>query len=293
MISLDAPKTTWPLNVALTATIVLAVFAVYSPAISGGFLWDDHVWLWDNVTTIADDGLLRCWVQPDEYDYWPLTASAFWLQYRLWGTDSTTGYHIVNIVLHALAALLIWRTLLRLKVPGAWLAGMLFAVHPVCVLSVAWISELKNTLSIVFFVLAILLYLRSEDSSKRPWSAPAVLWYIAAVLAFFLALTAKTSTIMLPVLLLGAAWWRRGKISVSDLLRSGPFFALSGIFAWTTVHFQYTRTIGVGQYLPQNFYQRICIAGQAFWTYLQTSLLPIRLPVIYPNWIIDETSLLQ
>ena len=102
------------------------------------------------------------------------------------------GYHATNIFLHALGAIMIWRVLMRLNVPGAWLGGLLFAVHPVTVASVAWISELKNVLSLPFYAAALLAWLRFEDTKLRRW-------YALALLAFFLALAAKVSTVMLPV----------------------------------------------------------------------------------------------
>ncbi len=284
----EATKRGWQLDIALGALIVLLTVAVYWPARNGDFIWDDHAWLWNGRTTVDDDGWHRAWYTDDNTDYWPLTATAFWVQYRLWDTEDTRyepdagfGYHAVNMLLHALGAILIWRVLLRLAVPGAWLIAALFAAHPVCVLSVAWIVELKNTLSLVLFALTLLLYLRFDDTAKRRW-------YFAALAAFFFTLAAKTSPIMLPVLLLGIAWWKRNAITAKDVLRSLPFFALSGAFAVTTILFQHGKAIGRLTGFPENIGQRIYIVGRSFWTYIATDLAPISLPIIYPRWDISS-----
>ncbi len=260
----------------------------YWPAINGEFVWDDHSWLWNSKVSSDPDGWYKGWQfwSAETPDYWPLTASVFWAQWHLFGREHLIGYHLLNIFLHALSAIVIWRLGVRLKVPGAWLIAVMFTVHPACVPSVAWITELKNTLSMVFFTLALLLYMRDEDSPKR-W------WYIAAIAAYFLALAAKTSIIMLPVLLLGIAWWRRGRITLKDILRSVPFFLLSGFFAATTIFFQHGHAMrGLkATAVPQSFFERLCIAGRAVWFYIRTDLLPVRLSLIYTRWNIDEQNL--
>ncbi len=280
----------WAAPLAGAAAIVLLALVAYWPAIHGGFVWDDHSWLWNSKTSSDPDGWYKGWQfwSAETPDYWPLTATTFWAQWRLFGREHLAGYHLLNIFLHALSAILIWRLLLRLKVPAAWLIAVMFTVHPACVPSVAWITELKNTLSMVFFTLALLLYVRDEDSPKR-W------WYIAAIAAYFLALSAKTSTIMLPVLLLGIAWWRRNRITLRDILRSVPFFLLSGFFAATTIFFQHGHAMrGLkATDVPQSFFERLCIAGRAVWFYIRTDLFPVRLSLIYTRWNIDQWNLLH
>ena len=142
--------------------MLLAVFAVYWPALGGQFLWDDLLVVRRNPLVTGELNLGSIWFHID----FPLTCVAFWLEWLAWG-NHPVGYHVVNVLLHAASAILLWRVLARLQVPAPWLAAMLFAVHPLCVASVAWISELKNTLSLPFFLLSLLLYLRS-DSNLRP-----------------------------------------------------------------------------------------------------------------------------
>ena len=196
--------------------ILLAVLVVYIPAMTANFIWDDDQLLTVNPAVQAPglDGLKELWLGTKTADYFPLTSSVLWLEYRLWGRvwetpDVLNGYHIVNILLHAIVAILLWRTLLRLAIPGAWLAALIFAVHPVCVESVAWVSELKNTLSQIFFFLTLMAYLDFEKSERGKY-------YVWAVTLFVLAMLAKTSVVMLPFVLLLIAWWQNGFIGIKS-----------------------------------------------------------------------------
>jgi len=265
---------------------ILVIFgltaAVYVPAMRAGFTWDDNTFLWENRLTKAPEGLYRFWFTSETPDYLPLTSSAFWLQWRLWGRDPA-GYHVVNILLHAANAVLLWLVLRRLNVPGAWLAGLVFAVHPVNVASVAWISELKNTLSMFFYALAALLWLKFDDRGRRRW-------YALSVAMFLLALLSKTSVVMLPVALLACAWWRRGRIAMKDLLRSAPLFALSAAFGMVTIWFQHNKAIGEPIDGPEGIIERVALAGRAFWFYLSKALLPVNLSMIYPRWEVHASG---
>jgi len=153
----------------LLAVVLMAIaFAVYIPALRAGFVFDDYLLIVDNQIIKAHDGLSRYWFTTQADDYWPLTASVRWLEWRLWGNHAT-GYHVVNVLFHAVNAVLVWLILRRLKIPGAWLAGLVFAIHPVNVATGAWISEQKNTLSMFFCGLALLLYLRFDEKGEWRW----------------------------------------------------------------------------------------------------------------------------
>ncbi|MEK7707278.1 MAG: tetratricopeptide repeat protein [Verrucomicrobiota bacterium] len=283
---------------ALGATlIVLMTFAVYWPVLRGEFVWDDLVLVKKNPLLTGEHTLGSIWFQGD----FPLATVGFWIQHLLWG-GNPAGYHVVNIALHAVNALLVWRVLARLKVCGAWLAAMIFAVHPVCVASAAWISELKNTLSLVFCLLSLLWYLRFEDqraegrgqrAEVNPLTSdhrsPTSGYYWLSLGAFLLALLSKTSTVMLPVVLLAGAWWRRGRVTQSDWLAAAPHFALATAFGLMTIWFQSHQAIGSETVQMENFPGRLAGAGWAVWFYLGKALLPVNLSMIYPRWKIAAT----
>jgi tetratricopeptide (TPR) repeat protein len=200
----------------------------------------------------------------------------WWLEWRLWG-NHPAGYHVVNVLLHAINTVLVWMVLARLKVPGAWLAGCVFALHPVNVATAAWISEQKNTLSMLFYAVAILLYLRFDKEGR--WR-----WYGLSLTAFLLALLSKTAVVMLPVMLLGCVWWTRGRVRWQDFLRTVPFFVASLVFGLMTIWFQRPRA-AVGQAAPtEGLLTRLAVAGSTPWFYLCKTLLPDNLNVIYPKW---------
>ncbi len=274
------------LGVAIVAVVALVC---YWPALRGDFILDDNKLITENPIVHASNGLLRFWGTTEPADYWPLTNSSFWLEWRMWGKNPA-GYHVTNLLLHVAAALLLWAILQKLAIPGAFLAALLFAVHPVNVESVAWISQLKNTLGMVFFLLSILWYLltikqRTTDNGPRTaW------WYGLSLLAFLLAMFSKGSLAILPVLLLVIAWWQRGRIDKSDLLRTAPFFvatvALTAVNLWFQKH-------GMDIVVRNaNFGQRFVGAGAAVWFYLAKALVPIDLIFVYPNWQIETSSLL-
>ena len=268
------------------AGIVLLTLAVYMPVLTGDyqFLWDDRALVSQDPLIRADDGLWKFWFSAEPADYWPLTSTTFWLEWRLWG-GSADGYHLANVLLHAINAVLVWVVLKRLKVPAAWLAAAVFAVHPVCVASAAWISERKNTLSMVLVLLAMLAYLRFDaGGSKR--------FYALAVGAFLLALLSKTSVVMLPVVLLACAWWLRGRIARRDVLRSLPFFALSVGLGLVTIAYQ-GRVIGREAVRPEGPLSRIAAAGWAPWFYIYKAFVPVRLALIYPRWDVDAANVLS
>jgi Flp pilus assembly protein TadD len=258
----------------LGALLILAVALCYIPAMRAGFVWDDDLLVTENPLVKNSDSLPYIWASAASTDYTPLTITAFWLQWRLWG-DNPAGYHLVNILLHALSCLLLWRLLERLEIPGAWLGALLFAVHPVNVASVAWIAELKNALSLPFYLGAISAYLRYLDTRRLSI-------YFAALGAAAFALLSKGSTVMLPLILLLCVVWKNRRITLHDLLHLIPFVALSAVIALVTIHFQ-SRFIEAGN-IPAPLPLRVARAGRAIWFYLGKDLCPLHLSPVYVKW---------
>jgi len=260
--------------------LVAAVFLVYQPAWHGGYLFDDIIHI-TRPDLRSVQGLSRIWFNVECLDrYYPVLDSAFWFQYRLWG-DATLGYHLVTLMLHAVVAILVFLILRRLKVSGAHLAAAVFALHPVMVESVAWISELKNTLSGVFFFGAILIYLHFDQTRK-------VSWYFCALGLFVLALLSKTTTVMLPVVLPVIIWWQQGRLSwKKDFLPLIPFFLFSGMAGLLTVWIGHNFGI-VSELSNLTMIERGLSAGRAIWFYLAKLIWPVNLMLVYPRWQINS-----
>jgi tetratricopeptide (TPR) repeat protein len=265
----------------LFALLLIAATALaYLPAWTGKPIWDDNAHI-TQPELRSGHGLFEIWTRLGAtQQYYPLVHSVFWLEQKLWG-DSVVGYHLANILLHGLAAIVLLRILLRLKIPGAWLAAALFALHPVQVESVAWISEQKNTLSGLFFFSAILSYLNFDETRNRGS-------YIASLVLFLLGLMSKTVIAPLPVIILVVLWWKRESISQKrDVAPLLPFFGLgigAGLFtAWVERNF-----VGAqGAPFQLSILQRCLIAGRDFWFYLFKLFWPARLTFIYPRWQIS------
>ncbi len=272
----------WILLLFLPA-LLTAILAAYYPALHGGMLWDD-----DRHVTRSDlqsaDGLSRIWFDLGAtQQYYPVTHTAFWLQHKIWG-DDTLGYHLVSIMFHGSSAFLIALILRRLAVPGWWLAAVIFALHPVYVESVAWISELKNTLSGLFYLGAILAYLQFDQDRKR-WR------YACALALFLLALLTKTVTATLPAALLVIFWWQRGRLSLRrDVMPLVPWFVLSLSAGLLTAWVERTLVGAQGALYQFTWIERILIAGRVIWFYLGKLVWPANLIFIYPRWQIRQSD---
>ena len=277
----------FPLSAFRFPLLFLLVFAAYWPALTGQFVWDDQLLVVKNPLVTGQLNLRNVWLQTD----FSLTTVALWLQWLMWG-NNPTGYHVANILLHALSCVLLWRVLVRLKIPGAGLAAAIFAVHPVAAASVAWISEMKNTLSLVFCLSSYLLFSIFEERTAAGKNK-ARLFYFLSLAAFLLALLSKTSTVMLPVVLLACAWWRRGRLASRDWMRAAPFFTLSLLLGCATIWFQHRVIIAGDPVQTENFCGRFAAAGKAIWFYLGKVILPIDLSMIYPRWTMDQTAVLS
>jgi len=250
--------------------LVAMVAVVYLPALSGGFVWDDDDHLTHNPHVAAPDGLRDIWTTLRASRYYPLTLTTFWAVRQLFGLHPLP-YHVLNVVLHAANALMLWHVLRRLEVRGAWTAAALWALHPVMVESVAWITELKNTQSTFFLLAAVWCWL-DDRRGRSGW----------AVAAFAAALASKPAVVMLPVVLLLADWWRRGRVNI---WRTLPFFALSAAMALLTIIEQQHVILSDGAAEWRlSWGERCLLAGHAVWFYIGKLLWPADLTFVYPRW---------
>ena len=277
----QTPLVWWLLGGVLVAAVVFA----YQPAWNAGYIWDDDMYVTKNPLLTAADGLRRIWFSFDApSQYFPLTYTTFRLEHALWGFNPA-GYHWVNILLHATNALLLWRLLHLLGIRGAWFAAGLFALHPVQVESVAWITELKNVLMGFFFLTSLLAWVRFVDEKEKRsyW------WLLLAFVLYLLALSAKTTACTLPAAMLLILWWQRKPISVLRWLQIAPF-VLGGVAAgiisvlWERIH-----QGGRPDFIPIPVIERILIGSRAIWFYLSKLAWPSQLIFSYPRWDISHT----
>ena len=263
----------------LALGLVVLTFAAYLPAIGAGFIWDDDDYLTENPLLRDVDGLRRIWLTTDTPQYYPLVFTSFWIEHRLWGL-APAGYHAVNIALHALNALLVALLLRALRVRGAWWVAALFALHPVHVESVAWITERKNVLSALCYLLAFASYLRFEREGRRSF-------YALTLAGFLCALLAKTVAASLPVALALAALWQRGRLGRADLLRLAPLLAIGAALALLTVQLERDMVAVVGGEFELASWQRLLVAAGALLFYPWKILWPFALSFNYPRFDLD------
>src|SRR5438132_5874377 len=275
----------------LLLALLLAVPTIlaYQPAWHGGFIWDDDAYITNNELLSAPDGLRRIWFSLDSpSQYFPLVYTMFRFEHSWWGLNPT-GYHIVNILLHIANALILWNLLARLHVSGAWLAGAIFALHPVQVESVAWITERKNVLMGLFFLLTIRAWVEFVDEqTKHRW-----FFYVLALLLFALALFSKTTACTLPAALLLILWLQGRRINQRQLVQLVPFVVLALGMGLLTVWWEHYHQGTRGPLFAISPPERLLIASRAIWFYLGKLFWPSNLTFIYPRWIVSATQPLE
>jgi protein O-mannosyl-transferase len=276
------PLPWWRQDWLLALLLLIVTTLAYLPALNGTPIWDDDAHI-TRLELRSWVGFVKIWTQPGStQQYYPLSHTCFWIEHQLWG-DAPLGYHLVNVAIHCLSALLLLKILRRLEIPGAWLAAAIFALHPVQVESVAWMSELKNTLSGVFYLSSALLYLRFDRTRKF---AP----YLISLGLFVLGLLSKTVIATLPGALLVVFWWKRGKLSFrQDVLPLIPFFILGATAASFTAWIERSLIGAEGSAYDFSFIERVLIAGRVIWFYLGKLIWPLDLIFIYPRWQISQT----
>jgi protein O-mannosyl-transferase len=278
--------TTW-----LKAGLILAAgLIVYAPALHGDFLWDDPQYVTANPLLRDPAGLAKAWFAPGSVmEFYPLQETVLWLQWRVFGA-APFGYHLTNVLLHVLSGLLLWRFFAQLGLRHGWLGGLLFVAHPANVESVAWISELKNSLSLPPFLVAMTALVRFYDT-KHPRD------YALALVAFTLALLVKISMAPFPFVILLYAWWKSGRITPRDLRIAAPFLFMAVMLSALTVY-AYTRFGALHPdhpLVPQigGPLARLALAGLTTSFYFGHIFWPWPLLPMYAAWKVDPPSWLD
>jgi len=281
----------WKLVLIHAAIIVAAGLWIYWPALHGDWLWDDDMYISGNHLLLHPARLWKAWFQPGSFiEYYPIEETVQWIQWHLWHKD-TFGYHLTNVILHLINALLVWRLLVKFRVRLAWIGGLIFVVHSFNVESVAWISELKNTLSLCPFLLAMCVWIDYEESKRRGD-------YLLALVLFLVAMLCKITMAPFPVVILVYAWWKRGRIGWSDLRASAPFFLISlvlgltthwvGVYYWKHYHLQPMVPPPLG-----GFFSKLALAGLTIAFYFGKFFWPVPTTPMHHQWPVDPPTLLQ
>jgi tetratricopeptide (TPR) repeat protein len=279
-----------------TIVIIVACFAAYIPAIKSGFIWDDDVYVTNNPMLKGPHRLFRIWFAPFDApaQYVPLVyatiSTVFWFEHQFWGFNPM-GYHAVNVAFHAANALLLWLVLRRLSIPGAWFASAVFALHPVQVETVAWITELKNTLMFFFLLLSLLYWMKYAVFRTAGRKA-----YLYCLLLYALALFSKTTACTFPAALILILWFKDKLLTAGHwlwaLLQAMPFVAM-GIIMGLLAMWREKRLGTSDLDLGLNFADKILIAGRALWFYIFKLFWPANLTFSYPRWHIDSAQISQ
>ena len=268
--------------------LIALVFIAYAPVFGAGFVWDDESHLTKNPCIVGPLGLKGIWTSTQAV-YYPLVLTTFWVLHKFVGLNPLP-YHILNVLMHAGSAVLLWRLLRQLGVHGAWLGAALWALHPVMVQSVAWVTELKNTQSCLFYLLSIIFFLSWEAQARvtRVVRINTTLMFALSLTCFVLATLSKPSVVMLPVVLALCIWWRRGTVGWKDGIPLAPFLLVSAFASAWTIWEQKFHASAVGPEWAQTWPERLIIAGRAIWFYLGKLVWPHPLIFIYPRWEIHS-----
>lgn len=283
----------------MLAAFLVGTLLVYSPAISAGYIWDDDDYVTENPTLVTWGGLIDIWTDPEATpQYYPLVHTSYWLEYRLWKLQPA-GYHLVNILLHATNAFLLFLVLRKLGMPWAWFAAAVYAVHPLNVESVAWVTERKNVLAVFFFCLATLSWMKflpidthQEEATDKasppnqPW-----LFYALTLLAFLGGLLSKTVTCMWPVAIILLYWGARHRWKIQQLASLLPFYIVGGCMGLLTAYLERKHVGAEGLEWDFSIIEKFMIAGRVFWFYISKTLLPYPLVFFYPRWEITDDNL--
>ncbi len=264
--------------------ILLLVTVTYWSSLSNRFVWQDAL----TVSGGASDGR---WIAPRPRGNSALIRYLFSIEYQVWGL-APRGYHLVSLAAHAVSALLIWRLLSLMAVPGARLAALIFAVHPVCVESVAWTSATANVVSLALCLASLLAFWQSALVVKGKVASPLFhrigVRYGMALVFYVAALFSSPASVALPAVLIVMQWWHSGRLTRSHWSRIAPFAALTLLAIGMGATHQPTDDQpleSLGESLPS----LAIVTGRSIWFYASNLVWPVRLLFVYPSHEIDPS----
>jgi protein O-mannosyl-transferase len=286
----EFPKNSW-----MAGLLILLCCVVYFPFMQNLFIWDDDKYLTENPYLTDLEGLKQFWFNLTAMpQYYPMVFTSFWIEHQVWALDPL-GYHVDNLIIHCANVLLLWKILSFLEIRGSWLAAALFAIHPVQVESVAWITERKNLLSGFFYFLSLYFFLRfyspnqplnaSEDQNgKKSWAL-----YVFSLFFFICALWSKTVACTLPAVILLLFWWKQNHIGKKPFLLMIPYLTVGLGFALLTIWLEKFNVGAIGREWEFSFWDRFLIAGRVLWFYIEKLIWPFPIIFTYPRWVIDDS----
>ena len=278
-----------------TSLLAILIFSAYFPTFQNSFIWDDNRYLTQNPYLKDIEGLKRFWLDLSAMpQYYPMVFTSFWVEHKIWGFDPI-GYHVDNVVIHYMNAFILWRILVFMEIRGSWLGAAVFAIHPIQVETVAWITERKNLLSGLFLFLSLYTFIRFYDPAPgvgsnisknkiKTWSM-----YGVSLLFFLCALWSKTVTCILPAVILLIFWWKQNRVSKEVFLLTVPYFVFGLSFAFLTTWLEKFNVGAIGPEWEFSFIDRFLIAGKALWFYIGKLIFPFPLIFTYPRWTIDDS----
>jgi len=264
------------------AIIIILCAIIYVPSLQNGFIWDDNHYVYKNPLVQRMDGLKRIWFRRETPQYYPIVFTTFWTEHKLWGLNPF-GYHFVNMLLHMTNALLLFQVIRKIYPRGAFPVALLFAIHPIQVETVAWISELKNLLSLCFFLLAMLSYLQFDLSKKFTH-------YLRTLGLFVCALLSKSISVCFVFVPIIYKWWRNGKISWREIRVSMPFFFIGLLSGVNTIYWEMHKVGAKGHEFGLTFLERLILAGRILLFYPYKICFPFEFIFFYPRWEVDVTQ---
>ena len=262
--------------------IVVLCLTTYASSVRNDFIWDDDSYVYANPYIQKTEGLSAIWLTHRLPQYYPITFTTFWIEHQLWG-DHPLGYHISNLIFHILNAILIFWVVEKLCATLAFPVALLFAVHPIQVETVAWVTERKNLLALFFFLLAMLSYFRFDATRKTAYYFQTLGLFVCALLSKSIAVC----FVFIPVLY---GWWRNGKVTWREIRLSLPLVTIGALSAINTIYLELYRVGARGDAWDLTLFERIVLAGRVLLFYLYKVCVPLTFSFFYSRWAIDASK---